>query len=80
MVESAVLLIAVGGDRMEDMNVLRQDAALAQMLGLSLAALHRHPATLPQRPRSCLRDYEPRPCAHGNDAPRGNSQPLPALR
>jgi len=33
MVESAVLLIAAGGDCMEDMNVLRQDTALAQMLG-----------------------------------------------
>jgi len=33
MIESGVLLIAAGGDRMEDMNVLRQDEALAQMLG-----------------------------------------------
>jgi hypothetical protein len=35
MVESAVLLIAAGGDCMEDMNALRKDAALTQMLGYS---------------------------------------------
>lgn len=41
MVESAVLLIAADGNRKEDMNVLREDTARAQMLGYSSAALDR---------------------------------------